>query len=40
MLQHGLKGMHGQRIVVPARIQLQPRAAFLEERYEQFLKAG
>jgi putative restriction endonuclease len=40
MLLHGLQGMHGQKIVVPYRRELQPRPAFLEERYDLFLKAG
>jgi hypothetical protein len=39
MLLHGLQGMHGQKIVVPASIQLQPRPAFLEERYDLFRRA-
>jgi putative restriction endonuclease len=40
MLQHGLKEAHGQRIVVPDRMQLRPRTSFLEERYGLFLQAG
>ncbi|TMC49250.1 MAG: HNH endonuclease [Chloroflexi bacterium] len=40
MLQHGLQGAHGQRIVVPERIGLRPRTAFLEERYGLFRQAG
>jgi putative restriction endonuclease len=40
MLQHALQGMHGQRITVPRRPTLQPRPAFLEERYELFQRAG
>jgi putative restriction endonuclease len=40
MLRHGLQGMHGQRIVVPQRPSLQPRHAFLEERYDLFRKAS
>jgi putative restriction endonuclease len=40
MLQHGLKGMHGQRIRVPQRVALQPRPEFLDERFELFRRAG
>lgn len=40
MLRHGLQGTHGERIRVPANPNLQPRPAFLEERYDLFRKAG
>lgn len=39
MLLHGLKGFHGARITVPRRQPLQPRAEFLEERYDAFRRA-
>jgi putative restriction endonuclease len=40
MLQHGLQGLQGNRLVVPHAVTNQPNAAFLEERYEQFRQAG
>ena len=40
MLQHGLQGFQGVKILVPRAEHLRPRTAFLEERYELFKKAG
>jgi putative restriction endonuclease len=40
MLQHGLKGMHGNAILLPRRIDQRPDRNFLDERYQQFLKAS
>ena len=42
MLLHGLQGMNGRRLVLPNRTEQRPRPdpSFLEERYEQFRKAG
>jgi len=39
MLQHGLQGFQGERIVVPHRRELQPDRGFLEERYQLFRAA-
>lgn len=39
MLLHGLKGMHGSRIIVPHAASLQPDRDRLEQRYEDFLRA-
>lgn len=40
MLLHGLKGMHGQRIVLPRSKQLHPDPARLDQRYLLFRAAG
>ena len=40
MLQHGLKAMHGTKIVVPASAGDRPSADRLEHRFEQFLEAS
>lgn len=40
MLQHGLQGMSGRRLVLPSRTEQRPDPTFLEERYELFRKAG
>ena len=37
MLQHGLKGLHGNRIEVPRNVRLQPDRGLLEQRYGLFL---
>lgn len=37
MLRHGLKGMHGNRIILPKSVGQRPDPARLERRYEQFL---
>lgn len=39
MLRHGLKGVHGQRIVLPRRAEWQPDQNRLEQRYEAFRSA-
>ncbi len=39
MLEHGLKGMDGRRIVVPRTESLRPNPEFLEDRYERFRAA-
>lgn len=39
MLEHGLKGMGGKRIVVPRAADLQPKAEYLAERFESFRAA-
>jgi putative restriction endonuclease len=36
ILQHGLQGIHDQRIVLPRSSASRPNPAFLERRYEQF----
>lgn len=40
MLRHGLQGVHGAQILLPSRRPDQPNPDFLEERYEQFRRAG
>jgi putative restriction endonuclease len=40
MLQHGLKGMHGQSIVLPNAFNLRPDRTRLERRYQEFRQAG
>jgi putative restriction endonuclease len=40
MLQHGLQGFHGGRIVIPQAAHLKPNSDFLAERYELFRRAG
>ena len=40
MLKHGLQGMHGQRIQLPARERLRPSPALLEQRHRRFLELG
>lgn len=36
MLQHGLKGMHGELISVPRSEALRPKPEYLEERFDRF----
>jgi putative restriction endonuclease len=36
MLKHGLQEMHGSQLVVPRDSRLQPKRAYLEERFERF----
>jgi putative restriction endonuclease len=38
MLKHGLQGMHGQRIQLPARTALHPSTELLEQRHRRFLE--
>ena len=38
MLKHGLPGMHGQRIQLPARMALRPSPDLLEQRHRRFLE--
>ena len=40
MLEHGLQHFHGERIQVPRVRAHQPNRAFLEERFDLFLKAS
>jgi len=40
MLLHGLKGMHGQRIVLPRATELKPDPERLERRFRQFRQTG
>lgn len=40
MLQHGLKGLHGQSIALPKAKSDRPAPALLEQRYQRFLSAG
>lgn len=40
MLRHGLQEMNGSSLNIPRRPEWKPGAEFLEERYEQFCKAG
>lgn len=39
MLQTGLQGFHGQRIVMPSRVDDRPDPERLELRYEEFKAA-
>ncbi len=40
MLEHGLQGFHGARILVPHETRLRPNSDFLAERYELFRATG
>jgi putative restriction endonuclease len=40
MLQHGLQGMEGRRLVVPIRVEQRPDPKFLDERYSAFREAS
>lgn len=40
MLQHGLQGMHGQKLIVPENAKLRPNPQHLEIRFDLFRKAG
>jgi len=40
MLQHGIKDLHGSKMMVPHQRALKPGETFLEWRYQQFLHAG
>ena len=40
MLLHGLKGFHGQKIIVPGNAALHPNPAHLAVRFETFTRAG
>jgi len=40
MLEHGLQGHHGGRLIVPRRPADHPNEEFLEERYESFRRAS
>jgi putative restriction endonuclease len=40
MLEHGLQGFHGSKLLVPSREALRPDRRFLEERYVLFRKAS
>jgi putative restriction endonuclease len=40
MLQHGLQGLQGSRLVVPHAVTNRPNPSSLEERYELFRQAG
>lgn len=40
MLLHGLQQIHGKAIQIPSKVALQPRANFLEARYQLFQEAG
>jgi putative restriction endonuclease len=40
MLRHGLQGMEGRRLILPARPEQRPDPNFLEERYSAFREAG
>ena len=40
MLQHGLQGFQGVRIVVPHDLRLQPNRDWLAERYDIFARAS
>ena len=39
-LQHAIQALHGQSIVLSARLEEQPAAVFLTERYERFLEVA
>jgi len=40
MLQHGLKGLHNQPIILPHQIEWQPNRQFLDIRFERFRRVG
>lgn len=40
MLRHGLKGLHGGRLIVPRSAKAKPSPERLEIRYDRFLAAG
>lgn len=40
MLRHGIQELHRAKLLVPRRNADRPDAAFLEERYEEFRRAG
>jgi hypothetical protein len=40
MLRHGLQEMSGVELLRPHRVDAQPDREALEERYEEFLRAG
>ena len=40
MLQHGLQGFQGERLMIPRRSEDHPNTDFLAERYELFLRAS
>ncbi len=40
MLQHGLQGFEGSRLLLPPRKAHHPNSEFLAERYEEFRQAG
>jgi putative restriction endonuclease len=40
MLQHGLQGFHGAKLIIPTASHLQPNRIFLATRYELFRKAS
>ena len=37
-LQHAIQGIHGQRIILPAKMEERPDVDFLSERYERFIE--
>jgi putative restriction endonuclease len=37
MLKYGLQEMHGERLLVPRKVELRPSTSNLEERYSSFL---
>lgn len=39
-LVHAIQALHGARILIPSRANLQPGKQYLEIRYERFLQAG
>jgi putative restriction endonuclease len=40
MLQHGLQGFQGERLLIPPHAEDHPNPDFLAERYELFLRAS
>jgi putative restriction endonuclease len=40
MLQHGLQGFQGERLLIPLHAEDHPNPDFLAERYELFLRAS
>lgn len=40
MLRHGLKGLHGGRLIVPRSVKAKPSPERLDRIYEKFLTAG
>jgi hypothetical protein len=40
MLQHGIKELHAQQIVIPRDKQSRPDPLLLEKRYDRFKEAG
>jgi putative restriction endonuclease len=40
MLQHGIQGVHGRRLIIPARSEWRPNPQAVAKRYERFRDAS